>query len=263
MKTKEARAQRGLFARYASYASCAGPHMAAGDTGAYVFVFDIETTGLDKCDKVTAVCGLLHFCAGGREPEERRYNVVEVQGDCASEGALCAEVVRLLDGARRIVSYNGEHFDLPFLARWAARTGVAADLSAWHAKSLDYYRVILERTGQSYKMQGLCLENSLAVEKSGSGLDAVRWARTGEWDKLMRYCMQDVRVLHALLVLSTEGRLRVRQRRAANSAYACTHWTLAVSDDFARVHVCVQTGRGTGAGSVPRVSLNEVLALGG
>ena len=236
--------------------------MAAGDTGAYVFVFDIETTGLDKCDEVTAVCGLLHFSAGGREPEERRYNVVELQGDRAREGPLCAEVVRLLDGARRIVSYNGEHFDLPFLARWAARTGVAADISAWQAKSLDYYRVILERTGQSYKMQGLCLENALAVEKNGSGLDAVRWARTGEWDKLMRYCMQDVRVLHALLVLSTRGELRVRQRRAANSAYTCTHWTLAVSEDFAQVHVRVATAQGAAAGCVPRVSLSEVLALG-
>jgi uncharacterized protein YprB with RNaseH-like and TPR domain len=236
--------------------------MAAGDTGAYVFVFDIETTGLDKCDEVTAVCGLLHFCAGGREPEERRYNVVELLGDRAREGPLCAEVVRLLDGARRIVSYNGEHFDLPFLARWAARTGVAADLSAWQAKSLDYYRVILERTGQSYKMQGLCLENALAVEKNGSGLDAVRWARTGEWDKLMRYCMQDVRVLHALLVLSTRGGLRVRQRRAANSAYTCTHWTLAVCEDFAQVHVRVATAQGAAARSVPRVSLSEVLALG-
>lgn len=242
--------------------------MAAGDADAYVFVFDIETTGLHECDEVTAVCGLLHFCAGGREPEERRYNVVEVHGDRAREGALCAEVVRLLDGARRVVSYNGEHFDLPFLARWAVRTGVTADLSGWHAKSLDYYRVILQRTGQSYKMQALCIENALPVEKSGSGLDAVRWARTGEWDKLMRYCMQDVRVLHALLLLSIQGQLRVRQRRAANSAYACMHWTLAVSEDFAGVHVRQASRRSESAldlpppGLVPCVSLSEVLALG-
>ena len=149
--------------------------MAASDNGGYVFVFDIETTGLDESDEVTAVCALLHFCNGAREPEERRYNVVELQGDRAREGQLCAEVVGLLNGAQRIVSYNGEHFDLPFLARWAARTGVAADPRVWHTKSLDYYRVILQRTGQSYKMQGLCQENALPVEKSASGLDAVRW----------------------------------------------------------------------------------------
>lgn len=243
--------------------------MAASNTDAYVFVFDIETTGLKESDEVTAVCALLHFCAGGREPEERRYNVVELQGDRRREEKLCAEVVRLLDGAQRIVSYNGEHFDLPFLARWAGRTGVAADPSAWHTKSLDYYRLILKRTGQSYKMQGLCIENALPVEKSGSGLDAVRWARTGEWDKLMRYCMQDVRVLHALLMLSIQGRLRVRQRRAANSAYACTGWTLAVSEDFAQVQVRLETPEQGNALEVqartpaPRVSLGQVLALGG
>lgn len=243
--------------------------MAESDTDAYVFVFDIETTGLDESDEVTAICALLHFCAGGRKPEERRYNVVELQGDRAREGPLCAEVVRLLDGARRIVSYNGEHFDLPFLARWAARTGVAADPRAWHTKSLDYYRVIRQRTGQSYKMQGLCQVNALPVEKSGSGLDAVRWARTGEWDKLMRYCMQDVRVLHALLVLSIQGRLRVCQRRAANSAYACAGWTLTVSEDFARVHVHADAPQSESALAaqpsppVPRPSLSQVLALGG
>lgn len=242
--------------------------MAASDTDAYVFVFDIETTGLNQSDEVTAVCALLHFCAEGREPEERRYNVVELQGDRGREEKLCAEVVRLLDGAQRIVSYNGEHFDLPFLARWAARTGVAADPGAWHAKSLDYYRLILQRTGQSYKMQGLCIENALPVEKNGSGLDAVRWARTGEWDKLMRYCMQDVRVLHALVLLSIQGRLRVRLRRAANSAYACTGLTLVVSKDFAQVEVRPETPELGGTLQVqaptpaPRVSLSQVLALG-
>ena len=138
--------------------------MAESDIAAYVFVFDIETTGLDEFHEVTAVCALLHFCAGGREPEERRYNAVVLLGDRGRECVRCAEGVRLLDGARRIVSYNGEHFDLPFLARWAARTGVAADPSAWRAKSLDYYRVILQRTGQSYKMQGLCHENELPME---------------------------------------------------------------------------------------------------
>jgi hypothetical protein len=82
----------------------------------------------------------------------------------------------------------------------------------------------------------------------------------------MRYCMQDVRVLHALVVLSIQGRLRVRQRRAVNSAYACTGWTLAVSEDFASVHVRQATPTSEGALAVqppepvPRVSLSDVLA---
>ena len=233
------------------------------EANGYVFVFDIETTGLGESDEVTAVCALLHFCEGAREPEERSFNVVEMHGDRVREGELCAEVVRLLNGAQRIVSYNGEHFDLPFLVRWARRTGVAVDPSVWHNKSLDYYRVILQRTGQSYKMQGLCKENALPVEKSGSGLDAVRWARTGEWDKLMKYCMQDVRVLHGLLMLSIQGRLRVSQRRAANSAYACNGWTLTVSGDFANVHVLREDAQSGCPLAVQGVLLSQVLALGG
>ena len=72
--------------------------------------------------------------------------------------------------------------------------------------------VCLQHLGNVFKMQK---DNNLAVEKSGSGLDAIRWAESGEWDLLEAYCMQDVHVLRALLQQSVADGLHLHVRRSA------------------------------------------------
>ena len=201
----------------------------------YVLVFDIETTGLHSTDTVTAVCALIHYIGDEGKPEERRYNIVELKDDPERQGAACAAVVAALEGAKYLVSYNGDRFDLPFLSRWAAQAGVQVQLQAWIGKSIDYYRLIVDNTGVHYKMQALCVDNKLECGKSASGLDAVRWARSGEWEKLMSYCMQDVRVLYELVLLSMQGALKVYLRPPQNSAYCSSSWKLLLGSDFSTI----------------------------
>lgn len=181
----------------------------------YVFVFDIETTGLCAHDSITVICGIVHSVADEARHEEVTLNLLQIKDDPAAQRAHCEHVCSFLDKAQFLAAYNGIRFDLPFVARWAASLDVAANISAWTAKTIDFYHLILSHVGVHYKMQRVCEDNNLAVEKSGSGLDAIRWAESGEWDLLEAYCMQDVRVLRALLQQSVANGLHLHVRRSA------------------------------------------------
>lgn len=181
----------------------------------YVFIFDIETTGLCAHDSITVICGIVHSVADEARYEEVTLNLLQIKDDPAAQRAHCEHVCSFLDKAQFLAAYNGIRFDLPFVARWAASLAMPANLAGWTAKTIDFYHLILSHVGVHYKMQRVCEDNNLAVEKSGSGLDAIRWAESGEWDLLEAYCMQDVRVLRALLQQSVANGLHLHVRRSA------------------------------------------------
>lgn len=95
-------------------------------------ILDIETTGLDR-----ARC---HFVLGGLyDPEEGKLHQIFADHTKEEEEALTA----FMDLANRydvIVTYNGRHFDLPFLAERVRRTGCGAP--ACHGYDLDLYQVV-------------------------------------------------------------------------------------------------------------------------
>lgn len=188
----------------------------------YVFIFDIETTGLSAHDSITVICGVVLSVADHEKYEEVTLNLLRIREDPAAQTAQCARMCALLDNARFLAAYNGIRFDLPFVARWADSLGVPADIARWTVRTIDFYHLILSHVGVHCKMQRVCEDNCLPVAKSGSGLDAIRWARSGEWDLLEAYCMQDVHVLRTLLQHSVAGGLHVHVRRSscfANSVY--------------------------------------------
>lgn len=53
--------------------------------------------------------------------------------------------------------------------------------------------------------------------KSGSGLQAVAWAREGEWDLLEEYCMQDTILTHEISCVQA-GRVNLPLSLGAGTA---------------------------------------------
>jgi DEAD/DEAH box helicase domain-containing protein len=94
----------------------------------------------------------------------------------------------------RIVTFNGLRFDLEVLAAYG-------DVRELHGKSLDLLQDLKRRLGFRVKLESLA-QATLGKGKTGSGLDAVRWWRSGEpalRQRVVEYCRQDVEVLREIV----------------------------------------------------------------
>ncbi len=92
----------------------------------------------------------------------------------------------ILEQADMLISWNGDHFDIPLLNKY-----YPGDLT--RIKSLDLMREVQKVLGRRLKLDSVG-EATLNRNKSGHGLEAVEWWRTGEVDKIIKYCIEDVRL---------------------------------------------------------------------
>ena len=158
--------------------------------------FDIETTGIGEDDIVTIACVW--------SPDKQRE---------AFYGDDFTEVLRMLDDADLIYTYNGIEFDLPRLAKHCKR-----DMAPWMRKTVDplYMMKHTMGFGGCRKLNDLLVLNGFEP-KSGSGLQAVQFWHNGERDKLSSYCMDDARLTYLLCECESvqwTQRWRVHMREA-------------------------------------------------
>jgi hypothetical protein len=92
----------------------------------------------------------------------------------------------ILERADMLIGYYSEHFDLPLLNKY-----YPGDLSK--IKHLDILKEIRKSYGRGMKLDQLA-EGTLGKKKSGHGLDAIKWWRAGEIEKIRSYCLDDVRI---------------------------------------------------------------------
>jgi len=114
----------------------------------------------------------------------------------------------LLDELRkfnRVVTFNGERFDLTVLSAYG-------DVNHLRAHSFDVLVKIVEKLGVRVKLDSVVHE-TLGLGKSGDGLDAVRWWRQGLKDKVTEYCRRDVELLLRLVAHAREKGFIVIDRR--------------------------------------------------
>lgn len=95
---------------------------------------------------------------------------------------------KILEETDLIIGYNSEHFDLPLLQKYAPKT---LDLSK--IKHIDLLKELKNVAKRRMKLDQVA-EGTLGTNKSGGGLDAVVWWRKGEIDKIIKYCIDDVRI---------------------------------------------------------------------
>lgn len=92
----------------------------------------------------------------------------------------------ILEKADILIGYNSDSFDIPLLNKY-----YHGDLT--HIKSLDLLSEIRKAFGRRLRLNSVA-EGTLGEKKSGHGLDAVRWWKAGEIDKVRQYCLDDVKI---------------------------------------------------------------------
>lgn len=97
-----------------------------------------------------------------------------------------AELWKWIEGADLLVGYNSDHFDIPCLAKY-----YHGDL--YKIKSLDILKEIKTSFGRRMKLDQVA-EGTLGINKSGHGLQAITWWKTGQIEQLKKYCLDDVKI---------------------------------------------------------------------
>lgn len=143
--------------------------------GTIMLSFDIETTGLQKADTITAACAY--------DPE---------RGICATfifaRGDDPNEFIRLLDEADQLCAFNGARFDIPFMRKeWCLSR---EKVHAWMVKLVDVYESCMLVFQRGFSLNQLLTVNKIPV-KTGSGKEAIDLALQQRWDELGDYCLQD------------------------------------------------------------------------
>ena len=92
----------------------------------------------------------------------------------------------IIENADTLITFNGDHFDIPLLNKY-----YSGDL--FKIKSVDLLKEMQKSAGRRMKLDQIA-EGTLGINKSGDGMDAVRWWREGEIEKVKKYCLDDVRI---------------------------------------------------------------------
>ncbi len=92
----------------------------------------------------------------------------------------------LFEKADMLIGYNSDHFDIPLLNKY-----YPGDLTK--IKSLDILKEIKDSIGRRVRLDQVA-EGTLGKRKSGQGLQAVEWWKKGEINKIIKYCLMDVKI---------------------------------------------------------------------
>jgi DEAD/DEAH box helicase domain-containing protein len=139
--------------------------------------------------------------AGSNDPAALAISVVCIHDSGDKDGVntggyssyLKADFPKLwpiLEQADMLVTFNGDHFDIPLLNKY-----YSGDLTK--IKSLDLLAEVKKVLGRRIKLDTLA-EATLGKKKSGHGLDAIVWWQKGEIDKIIKYCIEDVKITREL-----------------------------------------------------------------
>lgn len=148
-------------------------------------VFDVETK--KAFDEV-----------GGFYPEKLGVSVSGVwYGEQGTEGVLrgfreeeFSEMFKIFEKADRIVGFNSIDFDMAALKPY-----YIGDLLK--LPNFDMLKEVEKKIGYRVKLDALAKE-TLGIQKGGSGLDAITYFHEGDWEKLTKYCLQDVEITRDL-----------------------------------------------------------------
>lgn len=92
----------------------------------------------------------------------------------------------IIEKADALITWNGDHFDIPLLNKY-----YSGDLTK--IKSIDLMKEVKNALGRRLKLDTVA-EATLGQKKSGHGTEAVEWWKTGEIDKIIKYCTDDVKI---------------------------------------------------------------------
>src|SRR3989338_3783792 len=144
--------------------------------------FDIETSNLfsDVGSNDPAKLALSVVCVHDSETDSYSSYLEEDLG----------KLWPILEKTDMLIGYNSDHFDIPLLNKY-----YPGDLTK--IKSLDLLKEIRASLGRRVKLDDIA-EATLGKKKIGHGLEAIVWWKNGEKDKVVKYCLEDVKITKEL-----------------------------------------------------------------
>jgi len=141
-------------------------------------VFDIETSNifLDVASNDPTALDMSVCCIYDYETDKYSSYTKETLN----------ELWPIIEKADLIIGFNSDHFDIPILNKY-----YSGDLTK--IKSLDLLKEIKNSLGRRIKLDTIA-EATLGKNKTGHGLEAVVWWKNGEKQKVIDYCIQDVKI---------------------------------------------------------------------
>lgn len=135
------------------------------------FTFD-EVGGRDKFEALgITVAGVYDYSTG-------KYEAIEEKD--------LSKLEKRLESKPLIVGFNSKRFDIPVLKPYL-------HFDPNILPQLDIMDEIQKVVGHRISLESVA-QATLGYGKSGSGLDAIKYYRSGEIDKLKKYCLDDVKV---------------------------------------------------------------------
>jgi len=125
-------------------------------------------------------------------------------------------LVRLLKRADLVVGFNQMRFDYEVLSAYTSD-----DLRA--LPNLDILVVVQRVLGFRLSLDHLA-KFTLGTQKSGHGLEAIRWFREGKMDLLEKYCREDVRITRDLYRFGLENGYLLYKRKNRAVARIPVDW---------------------------------------
>jgi DEAD/DEAH box helicase domain-containing protein len=92
----------------------------------------------------------------------------------------------ILEKTDLLIGFNSDHFDIPLLGKY-----YSGDLSK--IKSLDLLKEVKNSLGRRIKLDTLA-EATLGKNKLGHGTQATTWWKQGQYQKVIDYCLEDVKI---------------------------------------------------------------------
>jgi DEAD/DEAH box helicase domain-containing protein len=104
----------------------------------------------------------------------------------------------ILEKTDLLIGFNSEHFDIPLLNKY-----YPGELT--QIRSLDILKEIKSSYGRRMKLEQIA-EATLGTNKTGDGLIASRWWKEGEFQKVIDYCLEDVKITKQIYDFALENR---------------------------------------------------------
>ncbi len=104
---------------------------------------------------------------------------------------------KIFESADRIVGFNSIDFDIVALKPY-----YLGDLTK--LPNFDILQEVEKKVGYRVKLDALAKE-TLSIQKGGSGLDAITYYHEGNWDKLIKYCLEDVNITKDLYLYGVKN----------------------------------------------------------
>lgn len=131
----------------------------------------------------------------GHDPRKLKVSVVGIYDYATDEYKIYREnqlskLFKQLEQASCIIGFNIDKFDMPVLSPY-----YVGNISQF--KTLDILTEVEKALGHRLALDDL-VKTTLHLNKTGHGLLALDYFAKGEWEKLEKYCLDDVRITKEL-----------------------------------------------------------------